>query len=176
MDSLPLVQPVKSQSLFYCLFNHCLFSTYSFFPSLVLFFKCYMCFFYSFFKSLIFTHIFRVTLLLHCIWAILAFFNSAHTLTYLQRFLCKVIHHFHTCASLNSLLPRFHFNKELYEIFVAFLCRLLDPSGEWFPLIFSLYLGYCCQNTVIGWALWEIGLEWKLMCMLSMHAKSLQYV
>ena len=135
-----------------------------------------MCFFYSFFKSLIFTHIFRVTLLLHCIWAILAFFNSAHTLTYLQRFLCKVIHHFHTCASLNSLLPRFHFNKELYEIFVAFLCRLLDPSGEWFPLIFSLYLGYCCQNTVIGWALWEIGLEWKLMCMLSMHAKSLQYV
>ena len=57
---------------------------------------------------------------------------------------------------------------------VFFLCRLLDPSGEWFPLNFSLCLGYSCQNTVIGWDLWKTGLEWKFMCMLFMGAKSLQ--
>ena len=73
----------------------------------------------------------------------------------------------------NAILPRFHFNKELYEMFVVFfLCRLLDPSGEWFPLNFSLCLGYSCQNTVIGWDLWKTGLEWKFMCMLFMGAKS----
>ena len=54
------------------------------------------------------------------------------------------------------------------------MCRLLDPSGEWFPLNFSLCLGYSCQNTVIGWDLWKTGLEWEFMCVLFMHAKSLQ--
>ena len=60
------------------------------------------------------------------------------------------------------------------KFLLLFLCRLLDPSGEWFPLNFSLCLGYSCQNTVIGWDLWKTGLEWKFMCMLFMHAKSLQ--
>ena len=40
-------------------------------------------------------------------------------------------------------------------MFVALLCRLLDLSGEWLILMFSLYLRYSCQNTVIGWAPWE---------------------
>ena len=57
---------------------------------------------------------------------------------------------------------------------VAFFVHTAGPLGEWFRLNFSLCLGYSCQNTVIGWAPWETGLEWKFMCVLFMRAKSLQ--